>query len=270
MQSNYWAAYLWPWRYRNLIWQFARREVLTRHRGSWLGMGWSVLTPLVMLLIYTLVFRHVFQARWPSAAEGSNFDFALNLYAGLIVFNWTVELLARAPRLILDQPNLVTKVVFPLPVLAWSALLAAGFQTFISTVLWLIACSLGGHAPGTSWMMVPVVLLSFAPWLLGMSWLLCSLGVYLRDLSQLVTLAMSGLMFLSPVFYPTQALPTWLRPVALWNPLTGPIEALRDCVLNSVMPQAWLMASSTVAGLLTCVLGLALMERIKGGFADVL
>jgi hypothetical protein len=130
MQSNYWAAYLWPWRYRNLIWQFARREVLTRHRGSWLGMGWSVLTPLVMLLIYTLVFRHVFQARWPSAAEGSNFDFALNLYAGLIVFNWTVELLARAPRLILDQPNLVTKVVFPLPVLAWSALLAAGFQTF--------------------------------------------------------------------------------------------------------------------------------------------
>lgn len=270
MQSKPWLSYLWPWRYRDLIWQFARREVLTRYRGSWLGMGWSVLTPLAMLLIYTLVFKHVFQARWPSSAEGSNFDFALNLYAGLIVFNWTVELLARAPRLILDQPNLVTKVVFPLPVLAWSALLAAGFQTLISTLLWLIACALGGHVPSALWLMAPVILLSFAPWLLGMSWLLCSLGVYLRDLSQLVALAMSGLMFLSPVFYPTQALPEWLRPMAQWNPLTGPIEALRDCVLSGVMPNAWLMATSTAMGLLTCVLGLALMQRIKSGFADVL
>ncbi|WP_322993723.1 ABC transporter permease [Limnohabitans sp.] len=270
MQSNHWATYLWPWQFRDLIWQFARREVVARYRGSWLGMGWSVITPLAMLLIYTLVFKHVFNARWPSAAEGSNFDFALNLYAGLIIFNWAVELLARAPRLILDQPNLVTKVVFPLPVLAWAALLAASFQTLISTLLWLLACILGGHSPGVLWVLVPIILLSFAPWLLGMSWLLSGLGVYLRDLSQLVSLAMSGLMFLSPIFYPTQALPAWLRPVVQWNPLTGPIEAMRDCVLNNTFPQVWLLAISTGLGLLTCVLGLSLLERIKSGFADVL
>ena len=270
MWNNFWLAYLWPWRYRDLIWQFARREVLVRYRGSWLGMGWAVLTPLAMLLIYTLVFKHVFQARWPSSPGSSDLDFALNLYAGLIVFNWAAELLTRAPKLILDQPNLVTKVVFPLPVLAWASLLAAGFQALISTALWLLACWLGGHAPSAWWMLVPMVLIGFAPWLLGMSWLLSSLGVYLRDLSQLVTLAMSGLMFLSPVFYPVQALPDWLRPVAQWNPLTGPIEALRNCALHATAPDARTLVLSTAIGLLACVLGLALMQRIKDGFADVL
>jgi lipopolysaccharide transport system permease protein len=270
MRNDAWLAYLWPWRYRDLIWQFTRREVLARYKGSWLGMGWSVITPLAMLLIYTLVFKHVFQARWPSSPNGNNLDFALNLYAGLVVFNWSVELLARAPRLILDQPNLVTKVVFPLPVLAWSSLLSSGFQTLVSTVLWLIACGLGGHVPSASWLMAPIVLLSFAPWLLGMCWLLSSLGVYLRDLSQLVGLIMSGLMFLSPVFYPTEALPVSLRPFAQWNPLTAPIEALRSSVLAHTMPDMWLIATGMVAGLLTCLLGLALMQRIKNGFADVL
>lgn len=263
-------AYLWPWRWRDLIWQFARREVLARYRGSWLGLSWSVLTPLAMLLIYTLVFKHVFKARWPSAAEASNLDFALNLYAGLIVFNWTAELLSRAPRLILEQPNLVTKVVFPLPVLAWSALLAASFQALVSTLIWLIACALAGHVPGASWGLVPLVLLCFAPWLLGLSWLLSSLGVYLRDLPQMVALGLSGLMFLSPVFYPTQALPEWLQPFALWNPLSTPIEALRDCVLVGVLPQGGLLAAGAGLGLLVCVLGLALMARIQKGFADVL
>ena len=270
MRNKPWVAYLWPWRYRDLIWQFARREVLTRYRGSWLGLGWSVLTPLAMLLIYTLVFKHVFQARWPSSPGGNDFDFALNLYAGLIVFNWAAELLARAPRLILDQPNLVTKVVFPLPVLAWSSLMASGFQTLVSMMLWLMACWIGGHSPSGLWLLVPLVLVCFAPCLLGMSWLLSSLGVYLRDLSQLVALALSGLMFLSPVFYPVQALPAWLRPVAQWNPLTGPIEALRDCVLNATAPDARALILSAAIGLLTCVLGLVLMQRIKDGFADVL
>ena len=270
MPSERWPDGAWPWRHRELVWQFARREVLLRYRGSWLGAGWTVLTPLAMLLIYTLVFKHVFKTRWPGEAGEGHLDFALQLYAGLIVFNWTAELIARAPRLILEQPNLVTKVVFPLPVLAWSALVASAFQTAISTAIWLLACVLGGHPPSLSWLAVPLVLALWAPWLLGLSWLLGSLGVYLRDLSQLVGLVLSGLMFISPVFYPSTALPAWLQPLAQLNPLTLPIEALRAATLGAQAVPWSALAVHLAAGLLLCVLGLALMRRLQTGFADVL
>lgn len=270
MPSERWPDGAWPWRHRELVWQFARREVLSRYRGSWLGAGWTVLTPLAMLLIYTLVFKHVFKTRWPGETVEGHLDFALQLYAGLIVFNWTAELIARAPRLILEQPNLVTKVVFPLPVLAWSALVASAFQTAISTAIWLLACVLGGHAPSLSWLAVPLVLAMWAPWLLGLSWLLGSLGVYLRDLSQLVALVLSGLMFLSPVFYPSTALPAWLQPLAQLNPLTLPIEALRAATLGAQALPWPALALHLSVGLLLCALGLALMRRLQTGFADVL
>ena len=270
MPNDRWPDGAWPWRHRELIWQFARREVLARYRGSWLGAGWTVLTPLAMLLIYTLVFKHVFKTRWPGDVGEGHLDFALHLYAGLIVFNWTAELIGRAPRLILEQPNLVTKVVFPLPVLGWSALVASAFQTAISTAIWLLACVVGGHAPSLSWLGVPLVLALWAPWLLGLSWLLGSLGVYLRDLSQLVALVLSGLMFVSPVFYPSAALPAWLQALAQLNPLTLPIEALRAATLGAQALPWTALALHAAAGGLLCALGLALMQRLQKGFADVL
>ena len=102
--AHFWANFAWPWAPRNLIWQFARREVLGRYRGSVLGVGWSVLTPMAMLAVYTLVFRHIFKAKWPGVEDG-NMSFALNLFAGLLVFNWAAEFLSRAPRLMTDQPT---------------------------------------------------------------------------------------------------------------------------------------------------------------------
>jgi lipopolysaccharide transport system permease protein len=267
---KYWFLFLVPWRYRFLIWQFARKDVVVRYRGSWLGWGWTIVTPLAMLAIYTLVFQYVFKARWPSSKESTDFDFALNLYAGLLLFNWAAELLNRAPRLILEQPNLVTKVVFPLPVLSWAALVSASFHMVISFGIWLLAATLAGYTPRWEWLGLPFALLSLAPWLLAACWVLSSFGVFLRDLSQLVGLAISGVMFLTPIFYPIQALPIWLQSVALLNPLSGPIEALRQVViLSGEMPWvtlAWLAGS----GLVACASGLWLMKRLQNGFSDVL
>lgn len=262
--------FLAPWRYRTLIWQFARKDVVVRYRGSWLGLGWAIMTPLAMLAIYTLVFQHVFNTRWPSAKEGNNLDFALNLYAGLLVFNWVAELLNRAPRLILEQPNLVTKVVFPLPTLSWAALVSASFNMVISLLIWLGAAVFSGYYPHLAWLSLPLVVLSLAPWLLALCWTLSSLGVYLRDLSLLVGLVVSGLMFLTPIFYPIQALPLWLRPVALMNPLSGPIEALRQVVIAGA-DVPWLAMTWTAGtGIAACVLSLWLLQRLQSGFADVL
>jgi lipopolysaccharide transport system permease protein len=231
---------------------------------------WTVAQPLAMLAIYTLVFRNVFQVRWPGTASSGNLDFALNLFAGLLVFQWASELLARAPRLILEQPNLVTKVVFPLPVLAWSALLAASFQLGVSVCIWLLACIWAGHQPTLSWAGSLLALLCLLPWLLGLCWVLCSLGVYLRDLQQVMGLVLSGLIFLSPVFYPSSALPDWLQPVMALNPLSAPIEGLRGLVLHGGAAPWDAMLLTCASGIAASLLGLALMHRIRSGFADVL
>lgn len=269
MFKDFWIHCL-PWRFRSLIWQFARKDVVVRYRGSWLGIGWSVITPLAMLAIYTLVFQHVFKTRWPSAGSGSNLDFALNLYAGLLVFNWVAELLNRAPRLILEQPNLVTKVVFPLPALSWAAMVSAGFHMAVSLSIWLVASVVSGYEPHWGWLALPLILACLAPWLLALCWALSSIGVYLRDVSQLVGLVVSALMFLTPIFYPVQALPEWLRPVTLVNPLTAPIEALRQVVMAGGDVPWGALGVTLGSGLLACVLGLWLLQRLQTGFADVL
>ncbi len=270
MQNKLLPAGGWPWPHRDLIWQFSRRDILSRYRGSWLGVGWTILTPIIMLIIYTMVFRFVFQTKWPQSTAESNLDFALNLYAGLILFNWTSELLGRAPRLLLEQPNLITKVVFPLPLLGWSSLLASLFQTIVSCTIWLLFCWIGGYQPSLTWLLVPIILFSLSAWLLGMSWLFSSLGVYLRDLNQLISLGLTSLLFLSPVFYPASSLPKWLAPIAQLNPLTIPIEALRSAVLGARVPAIGDLLGSFLGGLVCCIVGLAVMQRVKDGFADVL
>ena len=261
--------FAWPWAHRNLIWQFARREVLGRYRGSVLGVGWTVLTPMAMLAVYTLVFRHIFKAKWPGVEDG-NLSFALNLFAGLLVFNWAAEFLSRAPRLMTDQPNLVTKVVFPLQVLPWSALLSSFFHVMVSCLVWLVGCLLFGQGVHISWLALPLVFLALVPTLLGLGWALSAMGVYFRDLSEIVGLVMGMLLFLTPVFFPLSVLPDFLQAWVQFNPLAIPIEALRDIGLMGVWPHFASLAQLFLMGVLVALFGAWLFERSRKGFADVL
>jgi hypothetical protein len=121
LNSHFFAnfkPYLWPWQHADLIQQMAARDINARFRQSWLGLAWLVLTPLLMLGVYTLVFREVFQARWGAPDEGV-LAYALRLYAGLAVFNFFAEYVNRSPAFVIEQPHLVKKVVFPLEVMAW-------------------------------------------------------------------------------------------------------------------------------------------------------
>jgi lipopolysaccharide transport system permease protein len=261
--------FLFPWPHRHLIWQFTRREVLGRYRGSVLGLGWSVLTPLMSLVVYTLVFRHVFKARWPGPDQG-NVGFALNLFAGLMVFNWAAEFLGRAPRLVTEQPNLVTKVVFPLQVLPWAALGASFFHATLSCLVWLMACIWLGQGVQLSWLSIPLVFMAMVPMLLGLGWILSALGVYFRDLGELVGLFLGMLLFLTPVFFPLQSLPEFLQPWVHLNPLTAPIEALRGAGLQGQWPNWRGLVLLFGSGLAVAGLGAWVFQRSRKGFADVL
>ncbi len=267
--STFLKHFALPLGHLNLIWQFARREVLGRYRGSVLGIGWSVLTPMAMLAVYTLVFRHIFKAKWPGVEDG-NMSFALNLFAGLLVFNWAAEFLSRAPRLMTDQPNLVTKVVFPLQVLPWSALLSSFFHVMVSCLVWLAGCLLFGQGIHASWLALPLVFLALVPTLLGLGWALSALGVYFRDLGEIVGLVMGMLLFLTPVFFPLSVLPDFLQGWVAFNPLAVPIEALRSIGLMGVWPNFLALLQLFLVGCVLALGGAWLFETSRKGFADVL
>ena len=126
------------WRNWELTKASAKREVLGRYRGSVLGLMWSFFNPLFMLAVFTFVFSFIFQARW-GGGSGSKPEFALVLFAGLIIFNLFAECINRAPGLILSNPNYVKKIVFPLEILPFVGLLSALFHALISLAVWLIA-----------------------------------------------------------------------------------------------------------------------------------
>lgn len=262
--------YLWPWAQRHLIWQFARREVLQRNRGSFLGMGWSLATPLLMLGVYTFVFVGVMRAQWPGAERGGGAEFALQIFAGLVVFNVFAELATRAPRLVLDQPNLVKKVVFPLEVLPWVAVLAALFHAALSLVILLVVTAgVRGAIPVTV-LALPLVMLPLIPFVLGLGWLLASLGVYVRDTAPAMGLVVSLTIFLSPVFYPAQSLPASVQGLLSASPLSLVIESVRQVVLQGLWPD-WLHLGLHMAAALVFAAGCALFfEATRKGFADVL
>ena len=265
---NFLFTYLLPLRHADLIGQFARRDVQARYRRSWLGLAWLVLAPLLMLVIYTLVFRHVFQVRWANPEEG-NIAFGLRLYAGLAVFNFFAECVNRAPHLVLEQPHLVKKVVFPLEVLPWSSVLAAGIQLLIGGALLIALRWLGlGSVPWTV-LLLPLVWLPLVPLCLGLSWGLGALGTYVRDVGQIVSMVVAALVFISPVFFPVEALPGKVQQWIWLNPLAPVMTQTRTVLLEGGWPDWNAWALNLVGCIAIAALGALIFRRLRQGFADV-
>jgi lipopolysaccharide transport system permease protein len=257
------------WRNRSLIHSSAKREVLGRYRGSALGLLWSFFNPLFMLTVYTFVFSEVFKARWSSGSE-SKTEFALVLFAGLMVFNLFSECINRAPGLILSNPNYVKKVVFPLEILPFVVLVSAAYHMLISLGVWFVAYIIFSGLPHATVFLLPLIVLPFALFIMGLSWALASLGVYLRDVSQLIGAVVTTLMFLTPIFYPASALPEAYRHIIYLNPLTPVIEMTREVLYWGKLPDFALLGIYWSATVLIAWLGFAWFQKTRKGFADVM
>ena len=257
------------WRNRELIFVSAKREILGRYRGSVLGLLWSFFNPLLMLSVYTFVFSEVFKARW-GASSGSKAEFALVLFAGLIVFNLFAECINRSPTLIVSNPNYVKKVIFPLEVLPFINILSGIYHAAISLIVWLIAYIVLFGIPHLTVLLFPLVLFPFAVLIIGMCWCLASLGVFLRDVAQFVGIVVTVLMFLSPLFYPASALPENYRDLLFLNPVTFVIEMVRDVLYWGKMPNFISLAIYWVISLGVAWFGFFWFQKTRKGFADVL
>lgn len=258
------------WLQRPLFLKLLRRDFAERYRGSYLGLLWSLLLPLLSLLVFTFFFGVIFQVRWPGSSNGSLSNLALTLFVGLALYNFLAECLTRAPGLILAHANYVKNVIFPLEMLP-AVLVASALLTLLVTllVILLLQAVLGS---GLSWTALwsPVAILPLVLFLLGLSWFLAALGVYIRDIQPLIVPLTQLLMFLSPVFYPITALPETLRPWLQLNPLALAIEQVRGVILFG-QPLSWTPYwLSLLAASLTMLFGLWWFARTRKGFADVL
>ena len=257
------------WQHRSLIMQLVKREVLGRYRGSFFGLLWSFVNPVLMLTVYTFVFSVVFQARW-GVASSSRFEFALVLFAGLIVFNLFAECVSAAPGLILGNVNYVKKVVFPLEILPWVSLGSALFHACISLAVLLAALVLAGMQVSATTLLLPAVIAPLLLLIIGAAWLLASVGVFVRDIGQVVSMALTVLMFMSPIFYPASALPEGVRNWLFLNPLTFIIEQTRDVLIWGKLPDWPGLTAYAACELSFTWAGFFWFQKTRKGFADVI
>ncbi len=254
----------------HLIGQLTRRDVSAKYRGSLFGLAWSFITPLLMLCVYAFVFSFIFKARWGNRANENQLDFALLLFIGLLIHGFLSECLTRAPLLIVQHANYVKKVVFPLEVLPVSAMLSALTQFCIGSAIMLVFVAVAHDGLPFTVLFYPLVIAPFVVLMLGVVWVISSLGVFVRDLAQATGLFSTILMFLSPVFYPITALPEQWRPLFQLNPLTFIIEEARAVVFWGQAPNWTGLVFYFAVATLVCGLGLAWFQRTRHAFADVL
>lgn len=258
------------WHNHQLISQMTKRDVIGRYKGSVMGLLWSFLNPVFMLLVYTFVFSVVFKSRWGVGVEESKTQFAVVLFAGMIVHGLFAEVINRAPGLILANANYVKKVVFPLEILPVISLGTALFHTLISLLVLLIACIIFNHYLFWTIVFIPLVLLPLLVLTLGISWMLASLGVFLRDVGQTIGIITTVMMFLSPVFFPVSAIPQDFRPIIMANPLTFIIEQAREVLIWGHIPDWTGLGLYTLIATIIAWTGYAWFQKTRKGFADVL
>ena len=249
--------------------QMLKRDVQQRYRGSQLGFIWAFIYPILMLLVYTFVFGMVMRVKWGVAGQ-DNIEFGIILFAGLLLHGMLAEVVIGAVGLITGNPQYVKKVVFPLPLLSLVSLGNAVFHMLLGVLILIGMFLFTGGSLHWTVLLAPIVLLPFIIFLLGMSWFISALGVYVRDLSQFMGVIVTVLLFLGPIVYPFSRVPDAIKSYVLWlNPLTIIVEQFRAVVLFGNMPDWELLGIYSIFAVMMLLFGTWFFNKTKDGFADV-
>lgn len=257
-------------KYKDLIKQTMFREVSIKYKGSYLGFIWSILNPLVMLLVYTFVFGVVFQSRWGVQVSTSKAEFALTLFSGIITYTIFSEIVNRAPNLIVTNPNYVKKVIFPLEILSISNVGSVLIHSSISLGILILGMGIFMHIFNWTIIFYPIVILPLVMFSLGLSWLLSALGVYIRDMGYTCVILTQILFYMTPVFYPISSVPQSFQKVMYLNPITVIVESGRDVLMWGRMPNWTSLGAVGLVSFIMMILCYKFFMKTKSGFADVL
>jgi lipopolysaccharide transport system permease protein len=251
-----------------LILSLARRDLLARYRGSALGILWAILTPIVMIAIFTFIFAGIFGARF--GARGSSWDYALYLFCGLLPWTMFQETVQRSSTTIVEHTNLVKRVVFPLETLPVAQALSALGNQLFGTVALLLATALIHRELHLTVLWLPVLLVPQLVGTFGAAWLVASLGVFFRDIAQGITLVLMAWMYLTPIIYPESIVPERYRAFINANPFTPLVRSYRRIFLEGLPPDWSSLAYFTAVALVLFVFGYWWFAKTRRNFADVI
>lgn len=256
------------WSMRHLTGIMVKRDLLGKYKGSMMGFFWTIINPLGHLLLYTFVFSIILKVRFGGDASTSNF--ALYLMAGLLPWGAFSESLNRASTSVIEQTNLVKRVVFPLEILPLAVVISSMLSELIGTaILAVVGVVMTGHLHWTI-CFLPLIWASQFMFITGLSWLVGSLGVYLQDLKHMMSLLLSTWMYASPIVYPAAAFPPHLQFMVWINPIAGIVTDYRRVLLEGKMPDWPLFATYTACAAVCWFAGYYFFKKTKRSFSDVL
>lgn len=247
----------------------AERELRNRIVGTYIGLGHYVLVPVLMLLVYSFMFSVVFRSKW-AGAEDTFGAFAIRVFIGMIAFQFVSEVISRSPGLVLENPTYVKKVVFPLESLVPTAVVVSLFSALITFAVFLVAYFFLVGRPPLTTLWVPFIWPPLIMMTAGFAWVFASLGVFLRDLKQLVGVIVPALMFISPVFFPMAMVPKGFSLLILMNPISIPIEMMREAIFGPTAPDIVLLLGYYAGSFAAAQFGYWWFMRTKKAFADVI
>jgi lipopolysaccharide transport system permease protein len=260
-------------KYLDLLWQYTKRGVAARHKGSYLGSLWPVLTPLLMLGLYVVVFGLIFGGSFNVKPNETTLDYGLAIFVGLSLVQFVGEIMSGAPAAIVSAPNLVKKVVFPLSILPNSTVGIALFNYAISMALALLGIALLGD--GLTWnaLWILPLLIPITAFCAGLAFFLAALGVFLRDITQLTGFLHTVVLYASAVFYPVAAIQkesqlAW--DILKFNPILQAAELFRKITVWGMPPTPKPILFLCAASFLTLGFGWLFFKKIQPTFADVL
>ena len=253
---------------RDLIGMMVHRDVVGKYKGSMLGLIWPVLNPAGHLLLYTFVFSVILKVKF--GHDGSTTNFAIYLMTGLTTWLAFGESLTRSSTAILEMPNLVKRVVFPLEILPLVAVISSSITAVISLLIVAVGAGIYVGAIHPTVLFIPLVLLSQLLFTGGLCWFAASIGVFVQDLRHFMSLALSAWMYATPIVYPATAFPENLKFMAWVNPMAGIVTDYRRLIIEGLPPDWPVFLYYTAVGAIVWTLGYYFFAKTKQSFADVM
>jgi lipopolysaccharide transport system permease protein len=255
-------------RHWDLLWQLTITDLRGRYVGSSLGLFWSVIHPLVMITIYTIVFSRVMGAR--IAGRAGAYGYGVFLCSALLPWSAFLEVVTRCTTIFVDHASLVRKVAFPKVVLYGYVAVSSAVNLGLALSIFVVAAALMGHAPnGTMLLWFPFIVLQLL-FGLGIGMVLSVVHVFVRDTAQLVGVLLQVAFWLTPIIYVEDALPDWLRPFETVNPLFAFARSHHDLVLYGTVPGPIRIGALLVLTFTWLALGTALYRRFRADILDEL
>lgn len=256
------------WSYRGFILGSVKREFQSKYRNSMLGAAWTVLQPLAMIIVYTVIFSQIMQAKLPGVE--SSFGYSIYLCAGVLTWGLFAEITGRCQTIFLESANLIKKLSFPRICLPVIVILSAGLNFLITFGLFTVFLLVSGNFPGWAFLAVLPLLIVQIVFSVGLGIILGVLNVFFRDVGQFFNIVLQFWFWLTPIVYPLSIIPEDIQPLLTWNLMAPLVNAYQVIMVNGQWPQWKTLIPITLVGVILCILSVRLFRKRAGEMVDEL